>query len=292
MGKGILVGIATLNEVENIGEILEKIFSLNYVSDVLIVDGNSNDGTLELIQKLQVTRKNLHLIKQKEKMGLASAHICIFKFALDQDFSHLITLDADTSHDPLEIPKFLNALSNFPESSLIIGSRYMRGGRTDNKGFRLLISLVANKVASLVIGGQIHEYTTSFRLYNVEKLGLIDSGTLDSKGYSFFFRIMYELIKMKNQVVEVPIHFHERFKGKSKIPKTEVFKSLYELSLLRFKDRKIGKALNAKLPKCELCNSIFTVGLSKKSQHVKLVGNKINSLGYVVFCTVCGSIFE
>ena len=290
MSKRILVGIATLNEFENIKEILEKLFSLGKDFDILVVDGASTDGTVKLIEELRTIHGNLYLIEQKEKMGLASAHMCIFKYALKESYVSLITLDADTSHDPYEIPKFVKCKDEFPESALIIGSRYMHGGKTDNKGFRLLISALANKVASFVIGGHIHEYTTSFRLYDLEKLGGIDSGTLDSKGYSFFFRIMYEIIKRGNLVKEVPIHFHERLKGKSKIPKTEVFKSFYELLLLRFKNREIGVLLKSNLSECQNCKSKLTIGLSSKSQNVRSSKKSNDLVRSVVFCTVCSSV--
>lgn len=289
MNKKALVGLATLNESENILELISELDNLEEKLDILVVDGNSTDGTIESVKNLFREKSGKYLIIQKENMGLASAHLCMYKFAIENQYDLLITLDADLSHDPKEINRFIQIAESDEEVALVIGSRYMKNGKTDNRGYRLLVSKFANKFASLVIGGNLNEYTTSFRLFHLKYLSQIDSGSLDSKGYSFFFRMMFEFLRKQFLVIEIPIHFHERKRGKSKIPKLEIFKSFAELTLIHFKRKETSTLLGDVLPACQGCESSLTIGINPRSQHAVGIDERKKD-SYLIFCTICGSI--
>ena len=138
-------------------------------------------------------------------------------------------MDADFSHSPNTIPLMLDQLKT---SDFVIGSRYMKGGKSDYTGYRKWISLVANHVARIILGIKIHECTTSFRAFRVALFNSLNLSAIKSNGYSFFFECVYELKCVGADLTEVPIHFKDRFHGNSKIPKTEIFRSMYKLASL------------------------------------------------------------
>jgi glycosyltransferase involved in cell wall biosynthesis len=141
MIKKILIFTATYNEFPNIKTLLKKINSLKINLDILIVDDNSKDGTLAFLTEYSKKNKNLKLIIREKKLGLDTAHKIAYRYAQKNNYNYLVTLDADLSHEPKEIRKFINLLDN---NSFIIGSRYIKGGKCDLKGFRFLISFFGN----------------------------------------------------------------------------------------------------------------------------------------------------
>ena len=231
--KKILVCVPTYNESENIKILCKKIFRIKKV-DLLIIDDNSPDGTYKIIEKLKLKCKNLYLLKRKKKLGFGSAIREGMNYALKKKYNALITLDADLSHNPKEIPLFIK---NLRSNDFITGSRYVKGGKSDYDGYRDMVSRVANKLCRFFLNMPFNEFTTSFRIYNHKCLKVLKKASLSSDGYSsqieFFFYIYKSCLKCN----EIPIKFRQRFKGNSKIPRLEVLYSalkLIELFIKRF----------------------------------------------------------
>ena len=138
-----LVFAATYNEAKNILEFIKKVEKLNLNLDLLIIDDNSPDLTSKIVEEYSKNKKNISLITRNEKQGLDTAHKLAYSFAIKNNYHNLITMDADLSHDPEEIPEFLNQLKNY---QFVIGSRYVVGGSCDMSGFRLLLSVCGNRI--------------------------------------------------------------------------------------------------------------------------------------------------
>ena len=230
--KKILTFTATYNEAENIKNLIYKIKKYNPNIHILIIDDNSPDGTGKIIQKISNNIKNLKLITRTAKKGLDSAHKLAYKFALNNNYDYLITMDADFSHDPRVIKNFLKFL---PKFSFVIGSRYVRGGKCLMKGKRLLLSKYGNLFIRKVLGVNLSEFTTSFRGFNLKNLKNFNLDQINSKGYSFFMGTVVEIYNRKFSVKEIPIIFKDRSKGVSKIPKFEIFRTLKNLFLFSLK---------------------------------------------------------
>ena len=232
--KRILVFSATYNEIENIKELISGIQKNLPNSSILIIDDNSPDKTQEIIHKLKKNNSNLFLIERERKLGLDTAHKAAFKYAVENNFDYLITMDADISHDPKELPKFVENLNNFP---FVIGSRYASGGKCLMKGSRLIMSKFGNKLIKILSGIKSNEFTTSYRGFNVKKLKNFDLSNVNSKGYSFFMGTLFELEKNNIEIKEIPITFNDRKKGVSKIPKVEILRTLINLFFLTLNKR-------------------------------------------------------
>ena len=231
--KRILVFSATYNEIENIRELISGIQKNLPNTSILIIDDNSPDKTQEVIKELK-KKNNLFLIEREKKLGLDSAHKTAFTYAIENNFDYLITMDADLSHDPKELPEFINNLRNFP---FVIGSRYINGGKCLMKGFRLKISKFGNKIIKTVSGIKSNEFTTSYRGFDLKNLKNFNLNNVKTKGYSFFMGTMFELEKNNIEIKEIPITFYDRKKGFSKIPRAEIFRTLKNLFFLTFVKR-------------------------------------------------------
>ncbi len=232
MKKKILIFTATYNEVENIDIFLHKVLNLNIELDILVVDDNSPDGTSDLVKEFSQNHKNIFLIKREGKLGLDSAHKTGHEFAKSKNYDYLITLDADLSHDPAVIPKFIDNLDKYP---FVIGSRYIPGGKCEISFFRYLLSYVGNKFIKFVLKINSNEFTTSFRGFNYKLLDKFEINRISSKGYSFFMETISQISDLGYQIYEIPIHFKPRVKGYSKIPPIEIIRTLKNLFLLRIK---------------------------------------------------------
>ncbi len=229
--KRILVFSATYNEIENIRELISGIQKNLPNTSILIIDDNSPDKTQEVIKELKKKNNNLFLIEREKKLGLDSAHKTAFTYAIENNFDYLITMDADLSHDPKELPEFINNLRNFP---FVIGSRYINGGKCLMKGFRLKISKFGNKIIKTVSGIKSNEFTTSYRGFDLKNLKNFNLNNVKTKGYSFFMGTMFELEKNNIEIKEIPITFYDRKKGFSKIPRAEILRTLKNLFFLTF----------------------------------------------------------
>ena len=217
--KKILICSPTYNESENITELCKRIFKIKKKVDLLIIDDNSPDGTSDIVKKIKKKNRNLILIKRKSKLGIGSAFRAGIKFAVENKYNILVTLDADLSHQPEEIPKLLLKLK---ENDFVIGSRYITGGKSNYTGYRSVISRTANIACRTLLNINLHEFTTSFRAYNYKCLKILHSLPVLSEGYSSFMETVFYISKNNLQYAEVPIVFKDRYKGKSKIPKLQI----------------------------------------------------------------------
>lgn len=296
-----LVLLPTLNEKNNITKIAVEILTTYPSIDLLIVDGNSIDGTLEEIQLLLEDEKfkgRIRLILQKTRLGLASAHLIGFIDSIKNDYQILITMDSDGSHQPKEIQKILSALN---ESNIVIGSRYCKDGKSDLIGFRGLLSMLANLIAKIVINNQESEFTTAFRGFNVESLKKLDLKLLNTRGYSFFFRTIYAAKIGNLTITEVPIHFKLREQGESKIPKLEIFHSIKSMIIIMIhKKRKINDPMyfRDELEICPICNSPYTsiilgnnIEFSDRFNNLRCSQEISAGNPTLMKCYICGHIF-
>ena len=220
MTNKILIFSATFNEAENIEEFLSTIEHLNLNLDILIIDDYSPDGTWKIIENYSKNKKNIKLIVRNKKEGLDTAHKTAFEYAIDNNYEFLITLDADLSHDPKKIPEFINELKT---NSFVIGSRYMTGGKSNYKGYRDFISRLANIGCKFLLRMPFKEYTPSFRAYNTKSLKVLKKATLWSDGYSSQIEFIIFIYISGLKCIEIPIQFHDRTKGNSKIPRLQAF---------------------------------------------------------------------
>ena len=230
----ILVFTATYNEKDNIKELISSIIENNSLVDLLIIDDNSPDKTSDEVESLQVKYKNIFLIKRPGKLGLDTAHKESYNFAINNNYEFLITMDADLSHDPRDISKFIINLNQYP---FVIGSRYMQGGKSLMQGHRLFMSKFGNKVIKFFLQIDCNEFTTSFRGFNIKMLSKFHLKNVKTKGYSFFMGTLFEINKCGYKIKEIPIIFKDREKGISKIPKIELIRTLKNLFILTIKSK-------------------------------------------------------
>ena len=228
----ILVFTATYNEKDNIEKLINEILKLRNDIKMLVIDDNSPDKTYEILEKISQKNDNLIVVKREKKLGLNTAHIMAYEYALKNNYDKLITLDADFSHDPNEITKIIDFLDKY---DFVIGSRYIEGGKNVQPVFRYLISYLGNKLIKLVLKINLNEFTTSYRGFNLKKLNNFSLNQIKGKGYSFFMETVIVLNRLGYKCFEFPIHFKDRVKGKSKIPKIEIFRTFKNLMLLFLK---------------------------------------------------------
>lgn len=223
-----LVSTATYNEAGNIGEWYLRTRAAASDADLLIVDDSSPDGTADIVKELQRSDSRLHLIERPGKVGLGSAHRTAMVFALEQGHDLLITMDADLSHQPEQLPPFFELV---PEYDFVIGTR-SGAGNCDYIGVRKFLSLAGNRAARMAIPTGLTEYTTSMRAFSPRALEiLLTQGTRDD-GYAFFIEVVETLHQAGCRMTEVPIHFMDRTRGQSKIPKHQIWLSASTLARL------------------------------------------------------------
>ena len=227
-----LIFTATYNESKNIEELIDQIFQLKNNLNLLIIDDNSPDKTYKIIEKLSLKYPNITLIKREKKLGLNTAHILAYDYAIKNKYDKLITLDADMSHDPKDIPKIINLLD---EHAFVVGSRYMFGGKNDMTVFRFLLSYFGNVLIKFLLKCKGTEFTTSFRGFHLVKLKDFHFNQIQAKGYSFFMNTVVKLNRLGFESKEFPIHFKNRNHGKSKIPKIEIIRTLFNVLILYLK---------------------------------------------------------
>lgn len=217
------VVVPTYNERDNIGILAQEILSLPV--QLVIVDDNSPDGTREIADEWARKDSRVFVLHRPRKMGLGTAYIVGFKYALSIGVDRVITMDADFSHHPKYIPALLTQSQT---ADLVIGSRYVDGGGTLNCILaRRVLSQSANIFARLALGLRAHDCTAGFRCYRREALESIDLDTIFSDGYSFLIEMLYRSQKMGHEIEEVPIVFEDRRRGASKISRGEILKALY-----------------------------------------------------------------
>ena len=176
-----------------------------------------------MLKEKALKDNKLKVVVRAGKLGLDTAHKFAYEYALSNNYDYLITMDADLSHNATEIPNFLTHINN---NDFVLGSRYMIGGKNKLGLLRFLLSYFGNKFIKIILNLQCTEYTSSFRAFNLKRMGNFNLNIINSKGYSFFMETIYQINKLGYNIVEVPIVFEHRFKGKSKIPKIELFRTL------------------------------------------------------------------
>jgi dolichol-phosphate mannosyltransferase len=231
--KKILIATATYNEVLNIEKLVRTIFKSNNRLNLFIVDDKSPDKTYLKLKYLSKEFKNLKILIRKKKEGLNTAHKKIFNEAIKNKFDYLITMDADFSHNPKDIKKIIYYLKNY---DFVIGSRYIKGGKSLMSFSRRVISKYGNKFIKFFLNTKLSENTTSFRGFNLNRLKKfnINFNHIKSGGYSFFMEVVFYLTQKKCKIKEFPIIFTDRKNGESKISKIEIFRTLKNLLRIRF----------------------------------------------------------
>ena len=231
--KKVLVFTATYNEKENIELLISSVFKNSPEVSFLIIDDNSPDKTSEKVKEIQKNYNNVYLIIREQKLGLDTAHKEAYNFATKKGYDYLITMDADLSHDPIEIKNFILNLDKYP---FVIGSRYIQNGKCLMKGKRLIFSFYGNKIIKYFSNINCNEFTTSYRGFNISKLNNFNLDFVENKGYSFFMGTVFEIANRGFEIKEIPIIFKDRHKGISKIPKVEIFRTLKNLFFLVLKN--------------------------------------------------------
>lgn len=220
-----LVIIPTFNEAENVENIIQAVLKQAENLDVLIVDDNSPDGTSQIVENLIKADSRIKLIKRKGKLGLGTAYIRGFKFALKRDYDFIFEMDADFSHNPDEIPNMLEAIK---ENDLVIGSRYIKGINVVNWPLRrLILSYMASFYVRFITRMKIADPTGGFKCFRREVLEAIDLDKIHSNGYSFQVEMNFRTWLKKFRIKEIPIIFRDRRVGQSKMSKAIVREAIY-----------------------------------------------------------------
>lgn len=221
-----VVIIPTYNEKYNIKIVLDKIDNLNIDLDVLIIDDNSPDKTADVIKELQKSRKNLYLIERPKKLGLGTAYVKGFHWALEKGYKYILEMDADLSHNPDDLPRLINACKK--GADLAIGSRYSDGVNVVNWPIkRLLLSYSANLYTRIVTRMPVKDATAGFKCFKREVLESIDLERVKSSGYSFQIEMNFRAFKKGYSIKEVSIIFIERTEGQSKMSKAIVWEAVF-----------------------------------------------------------------
>lgn len=222
-----LVIIPTYNEKENIEKMIKQVCELGFT--VLVIDDNSPDGTGELIEKLQIIppwRDKLQIIHRKAKLGLGTAYIQGFKWALSRDFNYIFTMDADFSHNPECLAEFQTCLMK-TGFDLIIGSRYVPGGGNSMPVQRKIISRCGNFYAKTILNFPVNDCTSGFMGFRRQALEKINFDEVKSEGYGFLIEMKYRTHKLGYKIFECPIFFADRAMGKSKISKNIIWEAIF-----------------------------------------------------------------
>ncbi len=216
--KECIVVIPTYNEVLNIQGIIKKVFSLTGQFHVLVIDDNSPDGTADVVKSMQEEFSNkLHLIEREGKLGLGTAYIRGFKWAIEQGYQYIFEMDADFSHNPDDLVRLYDACVN-QGADVAIGSRYKSGVNVVNWPMgRVLMSYFASIYVRVITGMNIKDTTAGFKCYSRKVLNAINLDKIRFKGYAFQIEMKYTAWKLGFNIVEVPIIFTDRKQGESKM---------------------------------------------------------------------------
>ncbi len=235
MNDGIVI-IPTYNEIENIESIVRAVFSLHKPFDVLIVDDNSPDHTAAKVIALQSEFKDrLFLEIRDKKSGLGTAYVHGFKWALSRNYHYIFEMDADFSHNPIDLEKLYHAC-HFGKADVAIGSRYVTGVNVVNWPLsRVLMSYYASVYVKLITGMKIHDATAGFICYKREVLETINVEKIKFIGYAFQIEMKYRAFANKFRITEVPIIFTDRTKGQSKMSNAIIKEAVFGVISLRIK---------------------------------------------------------
>ena len=216
MSDRALVIVPTFNERENIERLIERALEQDERLEMLIVDDGSPDGTGALVDDIVAANPRVHILHRPKKMGLGTAYLAGFKWALEREYAYVLEMDADFSHDPIHLPQFLAAVEN---ADLVVGSRYLQGRVTVVNWpiARLILSYCANIYARRVTGLKLWDATGGFKCFRREVLKAIDLDRVRSNGYAFQIEMSFRAWRKGFRIVEVPIVFVDRSEGTSKM---------------------------------------------------------------------------
>jgi dolichol-phosphate mannosyltransferase len=228
-----LVIVPTYNERENIRRLVDAVLRQDGRIEMLIVDDGSPDGTGQIVAELERADARVHLLERPRKMGLGTAYIAGFRWALERDYQYVLEMDADFSHDPAHLPQFLRAIQ---DADLVLGSRYQQGRVTVVNWpiGRLLLSYAANLYARGVTGLPVWDATGGFKCFRRTVLEAIDFAHVRSNGYAFQIEMSFRAWKRSFRIVEIPIVFVDRTEGTSKMSKSIVREAIWMVWRLRW----------------------------------------------------------
>lgn len=228
-----VVILPTYNEIANIEKMLETLHRLHPALNVLIIDDGSPDGTANVVKDFQKKKSNLFLIERQGKLGLGTAYIKGFKWAIEKGFNAVVTMDCDFSHEPDAIPSFLEKIGQY---DLVVGSRYIGGIRIMNWPMqRLLLSFFASVYARVITGIPFSDSTGGFNAYSRKALSSINLDKVFSIGYAFQIELKYKIWSLGLPAYENPITFYERNEGKSKMSRKIVIEAVINVFRMRIK---------------------------------------------------------
>lgn len=228
-----VVIVPTYNERENITRLIGAILNQDPRLEILVVDDGSPDGTGDIVESLMQHETRLRIIKRQRKMGLGTAYIAGFRWALEQGFDFVFEMDADFSHDPAHLPQFLRAIES---ADLVLGSRY-RNGKVTVVNWpikRLLLSYFANVYARIVTGLPVWDATGGFKCFRRQVLEAVDLSHVRSNGYAFQIEMSFRAWRKHFKIVEIPIVFVDRTEGQSKMSRAIVREAIWMVWRLRF----------------------------------------------------------
>jgi len=229
-----LIIVPTYNERDNIGTLIDQLLALPFGLEVLVVDDNSPDGTGELVAERQQTDPRIHLIRRAGKLGLGSAYVAGFRYALANGAQYVFEMDADFSHDPVAIEGFLTAVEN---ADLVLGSRYLHGVTVVNWPLsRLILSYSANVYTRIITGLPVRDATGGFKCFRRRALEAINLDQVRSDGYAFQIEMSYKCWRKGFKIVEIPITFVDRRAGVSKMNNKIVWEAAWMVWRLRIMD--------------------------------------------------------
>lgn len=222
-----LVVLPTYDEAENVLGLAAEILAADPTLEILVVDDASPDGTGELVAEAARGEPRLHLLRRPGKLGLGTAYLAGFRFALDHGYDRVLTMDCDRSHNPRHIPALLAAMAGF---DCVIGSRYVQGGAIQNWPWhRRALSAFANLYARTLLRLPVHDVTSGFRCYAREVLVAVEPFRIRASGYSFLEEMAWRVHHCGFRIGEVPIVFEQRTAGVSKIDSSEIYRAAWHV---------------------------------------------------------------
>jgi dolichol-phosphate mannosyltransferase len=228
-----LVIVPTFNERENIRRLIDTVLVQDARIDILVVDDGSPDGTGALVDEIVATNDRVHVLHRARKLGLGTAYIAGFRWALEREYALVLEMDADFSHDPIHLPQFLSAVEG---ADLVLGSRYQQGRVTVVNWpiARLILSYCANIYARAVTGLPVWDATGGFKCFRRSVLEAIDLDRVRSNGYAFQIEMSFRAWKRNFRIAEIPIVFVDRTEGTSKMSRSIVREAVWMVWRLRW----------------------------------------------------------
>jgi dolichol-phosphate mannosyltransferase len=219
--------LPTYNEADNVLAVASGVLAQDAALEVLVVDDNSPDGTGEIVERAAKSEPRLHLLRRPGKLGLGSAYLAGFRYAIDADYALVLTMDCDGSHNPRYLPQMLAAAA---QADLVIGSRYVAGGSVVNWPWhRRLLSRFANFYTRMLLRVPTHDCTAGFRCYRRQVLETVNPFTIRGSGYSFLEEMVYRVHHAGFRISEIPIVFEQRTHGVSKIDEREIYRTAWHV---------------------------------------------------------------